>query len=113
MPRQSTLGLVGESGCGKSTLLRVIAGLEPATRAGHLRRPGHLGAHRKAEAGDDKRIQVVFQDPESTLNPRKTIGQAIMRPIRLTGLRRKEAERATARAPGVGEPRLRVPRSLS
>ena len=42
-----------------------------------------------------KRIQVVFQDPKSTLNPRRTIGQAITRPIRLTGLSPKEADKRT------------------
>ena len=94
LPRQTTLGLVGESGCGKSTLLRVIAGLEAAS-GGVLEFDGQdisvpIGK-RKLEM--TKRIQVVFQDPRSTLNPRKTIGQALMRPIRLTGLSLKEADR--------------------
>ena len=94
IPRQSTLGLVGESGCGKSTLLRVIAGLEAATSGGLLFDDRDISMpieRRKREMA--KRIQVVFQDPKSTLNPRRTIGQAIMRPIRLTGLSPREAEK--------------------
>ncbi|HEY9593699.1 MAG TPA: ABC transporter ATP-binding protein, partial [Spirochaetia bacterium] len=91
---QSTLGLVGESGCGKSTLLRVIAGLETATGG----RAAFDGEDITAPIGRRRRelttrIQVVFQDPRSTLNPKKTIGQAIMRPIRRTGLSQREAEK--------------------
>jgi peptide/nickel transport system ATP-binding protein len=95
--RQSTLGLVGESGCGKSTLLRVIAGLEGATSGSLLFDGLDISLpieKRKREMA--KRIQVVFQDPKSTLNPRKTIGQAIMRPLRMTGLSVKESEKRTA-----------------
>jgi len=94
IPRQSTLGLVGESGCGKSTLLRVIAGLEAATGGRVTFDEQDISVpigKRKREMA--KRIQVVFQDPRSTLNPKKTIGQSIMRPIRLTGLSLREAER--------------------
>jgi len=94
IPRQSTLGLVGESGCGKSTLLRVIAGLE-ASSGGRIAFAGEdisgpIGGRKRDMT---RRIQVVFQDPRSTLNPRKTIRQAIMRPILLTGLSHREAER--------------------
>jgi peptide/nickel transport system ATP-binding protein len=94
MQRQSTLGLVGESGCGKSTLLRVIAGLETAT-GGSVTFDSQdisvpIGKRRREMT---RRIQVVFQDPRSTLNPKKTVGQAIMRPIRLTGLSLREAQR--------------------
>ena len=91
--RRSTLGLVGESGCGKSTLLRVICGLEEAT-GGRVTFDEQdvsvpIGRRRRDVA---RRIQVVFQDPRSTLNPRKTIGQALQRPLRLTGCSRAEAE---------------------
>jgi peptide/nickel transport system ATP-binding protein len=93
VPAQTTLGLVGESGCGKSTLLRVIAGLETAT-GGKVTFDEQdisipIGKRRREMA---RRIQVVFQDPRSTLNPRRTVGQAIERPIRLTGASRREAE---------------------
>ena len=94
--RQSTLGLVGESGCGKSTLLRVVAGLEAATDGKIVFDDQDISMpieKRKREMA--KRIQVVFQDPKSTLNPRKTIGQALMRPIRLTGLSPREADART------------------
>ncbi len=93
IPGRSTLGLVGESGCGKSTLLRVIAGLEAATGGSLVFDQQDISVPiGKRKRGMAKRIQVVFQDPRSTLNPRKTIGQAIMRPIRLTGLSFREAE---------------------
>jgi peptide/nickel transport system ATP-binding protein len=94
IPGQSTLGLVGESGCGKSTLLRVIAGLETATGGSIVFDSQDITMPiGKRKHGMAKRIQVVFQDPRSTLNPKKTIRQAIMRPIRLTGLSLREAER--------------------
>jgi peptide/nickel transport system ATP-binding protein len=93
IPTQSTLGLVGESGCGKSTLLRVIAGLESATGGTVTFDEQDISVPiGKRTQEMTKRIQVVFQDPRSTLNPRRTVGQAIMRPIRLTGASLKEAE---------------------
>ena len=70
--RGVALGIVGESGCGKSTLARALAGLTPLT-AGALRYAGSpLGPRRDAAAR--RRIQMVFQDPASSLNPRMKIG---------------------------------------
>jgi ABC-type microcin C transport system duplicated ATPase subunit YejF len=64
------LGLVGESGCGKSSLARALVGLEPA--GGEIRLRGEvLPARRNREQA--RRIQIVFQDPYSSLNPRMTI----------------------------------------
>jgi ABC-type glutathione transport system ATPase component len=76
-PRQ-VLGLVGESGCGKSTLARAVCGLEP-TSAGSISfngRPiGKLGLRKRDPAL--MRIQMVFQNPFASLNPRRTIGSQI------------------------------------
>ena len=90
-----TLGVVGESGCGKSTLARMLVGLlEPTT--GTIEIEGSaLDAADPAEFG--KRIQYVFQDPISSLNPRKTIRQVMGAPLkRLHGMRRAERDRRIA-----------------
>jgi len=76
-----TLGIVGESGCGKSTLARMLVGLlEPTT--GTIQIEG--AALDKADPAEfGKRIQYVFQDPISSLNPRKTIRQIMEAPLKL------------------------------
>jgi len=76
-----TLGIVGESGCGKSTLARILVGLlQPTT--GSIEIEGTpLNNADPAEFG--KRIQYVFQDPISSLNPRKTIRQIMEAPLKL------------------------------
>lgn len=78
--RGETLGIVGESGCGKSTLARMLVGLlEPTT--GTIKIQGDaLDTSDAAKFG--KRIQYVFQDPISSLNPRKTIRQIIEAPLK-------------------------------
>ena len=75
------LGLVGESGCGKSTVAMMLLGLLPVT-AGQILMDGKeiTGWSRKAIA---RRIQPIFQDPYSSLNPRKTIGQIVSLPLRV------------------------------
>ena len=83
--RGETLGIVGESGCGKSTLARMLVGLlQPTT--GQIEIEGAaLDTADPAEFG--KRIQYVFQDPISSLNPRKTIRQIMEAPLkRLYGM---------------------------
>ncbi|RXZ73297.1 ABC transporter ATP-binding protein [Agromyces albus] len=76
-PRQ-VLGLVGESGCGKSTLARAVCGLEPASSGSisfNGRPVGKLGLRKRDPAL--MRIQMVFQNPFASLNPRRTIGSQI------------------------------------
>ncbi|MFV0436109.1 MAG: dipeptide ABC transporter ATP-binding protein [Desulfopila sp.] len=87
--RDETLGLVGESGCGKSTLARVIAGLDPAT-SGQVRLLGReVGGLSSAAWREMRRhVQMVFQDPFGSLNPRRRVGSIIGDPFRLHGLAR-------------------------
>jgi oligopeptide/dipeptide ABC transporter ATP-binding protein len=84
-----TLGIVGESGCGKSTLARCLVRLLEPT-GGTLRFHGaditHLG--RKSLQPFRREVQLVFQDPVSSLNPRKRVGQIVGTPMRLHGMKR-------------------------
>lgn len=77
-----TLGLVGESGCGKSTLGNVILQLDKATKGQVFYRGVDLvQLDKKALRTLRKEIQIIFQDPYSSLNPKMTIGDAIMEPM--------------------------------
>jgi oligopeptide transport system ATP-binding protein len=82
-----TLGLVGESGCGKSTVGRTILRLIPAT-AGTVRFDGHdvLAAHGREMKALRRQMQIIFQDPVGSLNPRMSIGNIIGEPIKVHGL---------------------------
>jgi peptide/nickel transport system ATP-binding protein len=73
-----TLGIVGESGCGKSTLARLLLGLLPPT-GGEVRFMGGL-LHTQGKALR-RDLQVIFQDPYSSLNPRMTAGEIVERPL--------------------------------
>ena len=89
-----TLGLVGESGCGKSTLGRAILQLEKPT-AGSIKFKGkELTQLSKGEIRIlRKEIQLIFQDPYSSLNPRLMIGQALMEPMEVHGIGKTKNER--------------------
>jgi peptide/nickel transport system ATP-binding protein len=82
IPRGKTLGLVGESGCGKSTLGRVVIGLLSAT-GGEIFHEGKntLAYNSKEKTEFRKKVQVVFQDPFSSLNPRMSVSQLIAEPL--------------------------------
>ena len=98
--RGQTLALVGESGCGKSTLARVLAGLETAS-GGRVELDGRDVATVPVESRPlalKRSLQMVFQNPDSTLNPSHTVGYAIGRALRrLRGLSSTEAEVETLR----------------
>ncbi|MEA2904046.1 MAG: peptide/nickel transport system ATP-binding protein ddpF [Alphaproteobacteria bacterium] len=90
-----TLGLVGESGCGKTTLGRTVLRLESPT-AGTIRFAGvDISHHSMKEMREvRRRIQVIFQDPYSSLNPRMTVGQIIGEPLSVYGLlKNRQSER--------------------
>ena len=92
-----TLGLVGESGCGKSTTARLLLRLMDLT-SGSIRFEGEeiadMSGSRLKELRQD--MQMIFQDPYSSLNPRKTIGTIIGDPFVIHGLNKGEGERKKA-----------------
>jgi peptide/nickel transport system ATP-binding protein len=95
--RGEIVGLVGESGCGKSTLARAAVGLEPLA-SGTVTFEGHdvtaLGRRRRPEYL--RGLQMVFQDPYESLNPRRTVGELIADGVRLGGGSRKDGLRRAA-----------------
>src|SRR5262249_58299100 len=92
--RGQTVGLVGETGCGKSTLARCIAGLIPVT-AGKVYFEGRdiTNLSRRAMQPFRREIQIIFQDPYGSLNPRRRVGAIIGDPFAVhktsTAARRK------------------------
>jgi peptide/nickel transport system ATP-binding protein len=107
--RGEVLGLVGESGCGKSTLGRMLLGLlEPS--AGEIRFEGRpLAQLDRRELA--RRVQPIFQDPYSSLNPRKTVGAIIGLPLAVHGIEPDAAARGK-RVAGIMEQVGLAPRLL-
>ncbi|MFN8701353.1 MAG: ATP-binding cassette domain-containing protein [Rhodospirillales bacterium] len=82
--RGETVGLIGESGSGKTTVGRMIAGLL-APDSGSIRLDGQSQAELLKGGGRRywQRVQMVFQDPGGSFNPRRTVGEAVEEPLRL------------------------------
>jgi ABC-type oligopeptide transport system ATPase subunit len=92
--RGETLGIVGETGCGKSTTARLMTRLLEPT-AGIVRFEGEDITHLKGGRlkAIRRELQMVFQDPYSSLNPRKTVGSIVAEPFAIHGLHTDRAER--------------------
>lgn len=91
--RGETLGVVGESGCGKSTLGRMIQHLLVATDGTIVFEGKDVTRLTKRETRDYMRkVQMIFQDPYSSLNPRMTVKRIIMEPLLIDGMKKKDAE---------------------
>jgi len=89
-----TLGLVGESGCGKTTFGRTIMHLEKATEGTILYRGNDISTVSKRDLKKlRKEIQIIFQDPFSSLNPRIPVGKSIMEPMKVHQLYASDEER--------------------
>ncbi len=88
-----TLGIVGESGCGKSTLIRTLMRLIDATSGEIIYRGRDITHAVRRELRPVRReLQMVFQDPQSSLNPRRRVGQILSVPLRLRGIERGYVE---------------------
>ncbi|MBJ7291992.1 MAG: dipeptide ABC transporter ATP-binding protein [Ilumatobacteraceae bacterium] len=95
LPAGKTLGIVGESGCGKSTLARLVTRLiEPSSGSVFLDGVDITTLSGKALREMRRKLQMIFQDPYSSLNPRHSIGQIIGDPMRIQGVVTKANEKA-------------------
>ncbi|HEY4833155.1 MAG TPA: dipeptide/oligopeptide/nickel ABC transporter ATP-binding protein, partial [Bradyrhizobium sp.] len=120
VPRGSVLGLVGESGSGKTTLGRLLVRLLKPTSGGIQFDGVEIGGISEAEMRPLRaRIQMIFQDPQSSLNPRLRLGVTLTRPLKVYGHirgRRDQRDRAAALLDLVGLPTAfvdRYPHELS
>jgi peptide/nickel transport system ATP-binding protein len=96
--RGEIVGLVGESGCGKSTLARAVVGLV-APAAGTIELEGRLlqPLTRRARSREDARLQMVFQNPYASLNPRRRVGSQVADALGILGLAERRGREARAR----------------
>lgn len=89
-----TLGVVGESGCGKTTLGRTLIGLLPMTSGEIYYQGRNISDYSKKELKDlNKEMQIIFQDPYSSINPRHRIGTIIGEPLLVNGLIKNKMKR--------------------
>jgi peptide/nickel transport system ATP-binding protein len=93
--RGQTLGLVGESGCGKSTLARMLLGLLPPTSGNVLVDGQEIDPRRRRELA--RRMQPIFQDPYSSLNPRRTVADIVAVPLQLHRVGSRAEQQRTVR----------------
>ncbi|MEA2363380.1 MAG: hypothetical protein QOD71_2525 [Thermoleophilaceae bacterium] len=91
------LGVVGESGCGKSTLARALLGLVPPT-TGSVARDGAAVEGKAALRDLRRRVQMIFQDPYQTLNPRQRVATIVAEPLRVQGVNGADHEARVRRA---------------
>ena len=95
VPRGGRLGVVGESGSGKSTLLRILAGLDQPTSGSAVIAGNEVAGAREAQLLELRQnLQIVFQDPMGSLDPRMTVGQIVSEPLLVRGRTETAAERA-------------------
>jgi oligopeptide/dipeptide ABC transporter ATP-binding protein len=101
--RGETLGLVGETGCGKSTLARCLLGLQPLT-GGRISFEGNdiTNLSRRAMRPFRREMQMVFQDPMGSLNPRRRVGSIIADPLKIHGLARGRELRRQVQGQRIG-----------
>ncbi len=94
LPSNHVLGLVGESGCGKSTLCKVLLGIEKPTAGTVLVEGKNVAELSKAQWKELRRVmQVVYQDPYGSLDPRMTVRQLLAEPLDIHGLYREKSAR--------------------
>jgi len=91
------LGVVGESGCGKSTLARAMLGLQ-ATSEGQLSLSGGVVSSRDERQRLRKRVQMIFQDPYQSLNPRQRVATIVTEPLKVQGVPKEKHDERVRRA---------------